>query len=196
MSKQGGGPKKKDSQATANIALLRAKQARAGKAVRETADEAIGFVAKLTASTRKRGDPVMPIVGIILTCATALFAALIGSQSLVFLTSELLLCHTLVHLLTITPIVKMSGHAISIGVIVTWPLIFTIFAIATFVLMVTLSNLTTGLAHAVANVPGLGTVFIPILVGPLGDDGTGGIVWESAIVQHALCFGRAALLAL
>lgn len=188
MSKQGGGPKKKDSQATANIALLRAKQARAGKAVRETADEAIGFVAKLTASTRKRGDPVMPIVGIILTCATALFAALIGSQSLVFLTSELLLCHTLVHLLA-------SRLAIAIP-IVTWPLIFTIFAIATFVLMVTLSNLTTGLAHAVANVPGLGTVFIPILVGPLGDDGTGGIVWESAIVQHALCFGRAALLAL
>lgn len=185
MSKQGGGPKKKDSQATANIALLRAKQARAGKAVRETADEAIGFVAKLTASTRKRGDPVMPIVGIILTCATALFAALIGSQSLVFLTSELLLCHTLVHLLA-------SRLAIS----PTWPLIFTIFAIATFVLMVTLSNLTTGLAHALANVPGLGTVFIPILVGPLGDDGTGGIVWESAIVQHALCFGRAALLAL
>ena len=183
--------------------------------MRERAYEAMGFVAKLTASTQKRADPLMPIVGIVMACATALFAALIGSKSLLFLTSEVLLCLALVHILA-------SRFAIAASVVV-WPLAFTIFAIATFMLTVSLSNLTTGLAHALASVPGpffislfapffisfvcssilclrivpgLGTIFIPALVGPLGDDGTSGIVWESAIVQHALCFARAALLAL
>jgi hypothetical protein len=106
----------------------------------------MGFVAKLTASAQKRADPLMPIVGIVMACATALFAALIGSKSLLFLTSEVLLCHALVHILA-------SRFAIAASVVV-WPLAFTIFAIATFMLSVSLSNLTTGLAHALASVPG------------------------------------------